>query len=193
MTFDHLGGSVPKGDANTYLPDIYGYLLLKYGIRSVLDIGCARCHNLKWWLDQNVEVLGVDGDGDALNEAVIPLELTVRHDFEFWGPWEPTKGYDLCLCTEFVEHVDKQCEAHWFAAMKRCKYVLMCHALPGQGGHHHVNEQPTTYWYKRFSDEGFQEIPYETDLFRETALRKPGGWGRQTLLFFSNMFLGSTK
>jgi hypothetical protein len=65
----------------------------------------------------------------------------------------------------------------------------MCHAVPGQGGWHHVNEQTTDYWLDRFAEHGFKN-DWETSLmFRNTNNRQGSGWGRPTLLFFVNQNL----
>jgi hypothetical protein len=68
--------------------------------------------------------------------------------------------------------------------MHKCKYVLMCHAVPGQGGHHHVNERETDYWIERFGENGFKCDWITSLMFRETDKRQGSSWGRPTLLFF---------
>ena len=39
---------------------------------------------------------------------------------------------------------------------KLCKFVVVTHAYPGQGGHHHVNEQEKEYWVQLFKKYGFK-------------------------------------
>ena len=36
---NHLGGAYAGGDANTIMPDVWGYLLTRWPIRRVLDVG----------------------------------------------------------------------------------------------------------------------------------------------------------
>jgi hypothetical protein len=182
MSIDHLGGFIPEGDRATWMPDIWGYLALTYDIKSVIDIGAGYGHNIKWWHDLGFEAVGVEGHPVALQESPCK-DILVSHDYER-GPYVPEREFDLCICTEFVEHVDQKCEGNWFATMQKCRYVLMCHAVPGQGGHHHVNEQTTDYWIDRFAEQGFK-CDWLTSLkFRETNNRQGSGWGRPTLLFF---------
>lgn len=183
MNNDHLGGYIPEGDRATWMPDIWGYLALRYDIKSVIDIGCGYGHNLRWWRDMGFDVRGVEGHPVPLRESPI-WDLLVAHDYER-GPYDPGRDYDLAICTEFVEHVEQSCEPNWFATLRRCKYVLMCHAVPGQGGHHHVNEQTTEYWIDRFFEYGFRCDWLLSQKFRATDARLGGSmWGRPTLLFF---------
>ena len=35
----------------------------------------------------------------------------------------------------------------------------MTHAVPGQGGHHHVNCQPSEYWIERIEALGYSFLP----------------------------------
>jgi hypothetical protein len=47
------------------------------------------------------------------------------------GPWTPSKEYDLCLCTEFVEHVHAQYEDNFLGAMEKCKCAMVCQVEKG--------------------------------------------------------------
>jgi hypothetical protein len=37
-------------------------------------------------------------------------------------------------------------------------YVLFSAAPPGQGGEHHINEQPEEFWRKKFEERGFVTV-----------------------------------
>lgn len=169
---NHLGGYIPEGDRLTYMPDIWQFLIDKYDIKSVLDIGCGTGKNLEWF---NCKVLGVEGHPDAIKDCKVPV---VQHDYT-QGPLVLKDRFDLCICTEFVEHIESQYEDNWFATMNSAERVLMCHALPGQGGWHHVNCQPREYWAKRFADHGFQK----TDVV-ERFVDPSAPWGRNTITLF---------
>ena len=45
----------------------------------------------------------------------------------------------------------------------------MTHAFPGQGGHHHVNEQDPNYWFQQFGRRGFLLDMVTTDEVRHAS------------------------
>jgi len=180
----HLGGYFIEGDPNTWMPDIWGFLLLTYDIRSVVDIGCGTGVNLSWFNSMNVDSLGIEGDQYAIDNSKIK-NLLVQHDFSI-GPYVPNIKFDLCISTEFVEHVESIYEKNWLTVVDCCKYFLMCHAVPGQGGHHHVNEQPSEYWIEKLESRNFKYLSGLSTKFRNSIKRYPTKWGRNTLIFFEN-------
>jgi hypothetical protein len=182
---DHLGGANSLGDWQTYLPDIWGWLLLEFDIRSVIDLGTGYGHNAEWFRKMGCRVKAVEAEPDALQNNVLPAALLIPHDYS-QGPLNAGE-FDLCLALEFVEHVEARYEANWLMTAKQCQWLLMSHGLPGQDGHHHVNCRPREYWIARLMMEGFW---YQADLssrFRETCRRVPSPWGRNTLLLFTRI------
>lgn len=178
----HLGGYLSSGDPFTWMPDIWGFLLIKYELKSVIDIGCGMGYNLSWFQHQNLEICGVEGHPDAVENSVVP-EHVIQHDFTL-AEYVPRKNYDLAISTEFVEHVESQYENNWMRILDQCRYFLMCHAVPGQKGHHHVNCQTSEYWIERIQTRGFVHNSELTGKFRKTTERIPTKWGRNTLMFF---------
>jgi len=63
--------------------------------------------------------------------------------------------FNLVWSCEFVEHVEEQFVPRFLTTFSRGELVLMTHATPGQGGHHHVNEQPSSYWIKKMDEIGY--------------------------------------
>lgn len=182
VTPPHLGGSyVTVPDQNTWMPDVWSRLIDDYSVQSVIDLGCGAGWSTEWFAARVAHVLGVEGDPAALQAR--RCDSIVAHDYTL-GPLTTSEGYDLCWCAEFVEHVEARFEKNWLATMLRCRYVCMTFAVPGQGGHHHVNEQPESYWLRRFNEAGFEHVVTETERLRATSRGEP--WGRPTLTFFQN-------
>jgi cyclopropane fatty-acyl-phospholipid synthase-like methyltransferase len=178
----HLGGYMSEGDPYTWMPDIWGYLLIKYNLNSVVDIGCGIGHNLSWFKSMNLEICGIEGMEDAIKKSVIPNDV-ILHDFTK-GQLTLQKKYDLAISTEFVEHVEEIYEKNWMSVLDSCEYFLMSHALPGQKGHHHVNCQESNYWIEKITSIGFKYDHELSTIFKNTNNRMLSKWGRNTLLFF---------
>lgn len=143
-----LGGYFPQGDDGSYCPELWEWALMKYNIRSVIDVGCGAGEAMNWFKGHGCIVQGVDG---------LPpddLEHVVEHDYTT-GPYRPIMEFDLCWSCEFVEHVDEQYIDNFIETFKSARYVMMTHGLWWQGGHHHVNLQRPEYWIDRVSDAGF--------------------------------------
>jgi SAM-dependent methyltransferase len=178
----HLGGaSLSHADAFTWMPDIWERLIVEYGIKSMLDIGCGAGWTTQWFLDHGVHALGIEGDPGAL--AARCCDPIISHDFTT-GPWEPRDRYSFGWSSEFVEHVEEQFISNWMRALQACQYACITFATPGQGGHHHVCERDEAFWLERFSTAGFDHVPEETAKLRATS--KGETWGRRTLTFFRN-------
>jgi 2-polyprenyl-3-methyl-5-hydroxy-6-metoxy-1,4-benzoquinol methylase len=44
---NHLGGYLEDGDEYTYMPDVWDYLVKKFDVKSILDVGCGTGKNLE--------------------------------------------------------------------------------------------------------------------------------------------------
>lgn len=179
---DHLGGcSIDTPDPYTWMPDVWQRLISDYHLESVLDLGCGAGWVAAWFAERVPRVLGLEGWPAAI--AARRIDPMVTHDFTV-SAWKPIASYDLGWCSEFVEHIEAAFMPNWMASLKKCRYVCMTFATPGQGGYHHVNEQPEGYWIDHFREYGFDHVPEETAKLRATANGEP--WGRRTLTFFKN-------
>lgn len=182
---DHLGGSYPQGDGNTIMPDVWGYLLVKYEVKSLLDVGCAYGHALQWFSSNGLcAIKGIEGDPECIKGSLVPGHV-IQHDFTT-GPAPLAQPFDLCWCAEFVEHVEEQFIPNYMKAFQLCRHVVMTHGEPGQAGHHHVCLHTTGWWVRKFSEYGFEHDMEETALLRRTD-RWKAGWGRRTICTFHQL------
>lgn len=182
-TRPHLGGFYAEGDPSSWYPDLWRWLVEEYGVRSMVDVGCGSGAMLRYWRDVlGVEhVLGIDGiecEADDLRD------YTITHDYTS-GPLTtlaPTPlSVDLAWSCEFVEHVEERYVANFVQTFLRAELVLMTHAVPGQGGHHHVNCQTDDYWIGVMAVAGFDFDPQLTAVTRELA--QQGYYARTGLAF----------
>lgn len=186
----HLGGHFNTTNTDALVLD---YLVARYGVRSLVDVGCGPGGVLDQCEQRGVEARGIDGD-----PALPDRPDLIRHDYtsgalrleyhrglgrpQNWHvhPMDATderKTIDLCWCVEFVEHVRPQYIPNFFATFRCCRALLLSHAVPGQGGHHHVNEQPPHYWEQLLKADGWFEVVPASEWVRRNATNQ---WLRPT-------------
>lgn len=180
---DHLGGHLNKvhTDRETFL-----YLKSKYGIKSMVDVGCGPGDMVEVASLRGIDAIGVDGDF-TLQEYWRANDLSVvLHDFTSGKPTLPNKNYDLGWSVEFLEHVEEEYMENFMDVFSRCQYVVCTAAPPGYTGHHHVNCQPQEYWVEKFAEYGFEFDAEETAHIRKiSSMKKP--FMQKTGMFFKSI------
>jgi SAM-dependent methyltransferase len=166
-TDGHLGGCSKEGDPATWTPGLWTYFVNKFGIKSVIDIGCGFGHSTQYFQNIVEKVVGIEGSESIIFES--NNKHLIRHHDYATGPLK-TELFDMAWSCEFVEHVDEIFLDNFIQTFKCAKYVLMTYAYPGQGGHHHVNEQPESYWIDAMERNGFEYLKNETIESRKVAL-----------------------
>lgn len=159
-----------------------------FGIRSVLDVGCAAGTWLAAWQRHVTDVHGVDGEYVDRNELKIsesdftPVNLNQRFGLG--------RCFDLVQSLEVAEHIEPAASAGFVESITRhaARFVLFSAAPPGQGGEHHINEQDYDYWRKLFAEQGFVACDCVRPLIQND--RKISYWYRyNTLLYVRNEIL----
>jgi hypothetical protein len=152
------------------------WLKEKFGVRSMVDIGCGPGGMQQVALELGIEWMGIDGDPLIKNEHVITHDYTLR----------PLKvpRVDLAWSVEFLEHVAEKHIKSFMATFSCARHVCVTHALPGKPGWHHVNCQPPEYWIKVFTEHGFSFDKITTEEIRQKSSMKRD-FVRKNGLFFS--------
>lgn len=180
---DHADGACLEApDTYTFLPDVWEYLIDKYGIQSVLDVGAGAGWSTKWFADRGVYALGVERWKDALQRSQCRPNI-IEHDYST-GPFVPSMVLDLAWSAGFVEQIAEEHIPNFMASFQCCKYVCLTHAEPGPHTEHLVNCQPTDYWIKKMREFGFDYDAEETARLRSTDKHKAPR-GRKSLTFFT--------
>jgi hypothetical protein len=148
--YPHLGGNSVECNPHTFCPDSWNYVIKKYNIKSVMDVGSGYGHAAKWFADQGLKSVAIEGLRVNVENAIYPtteVDLTKQ---------SYTADVEMVNCVEVVEHVDEKYLNNLLDTMCCGKYIFMTHGLPRQRGHHHVNNQPTSYWIDHLAARGFK-------------------------------------
>jgi SAM-dependent methyltransferase len=156
----HLGGHF--GTTAMLLPT-FDFILKNFNIKSVIDIGCGPGGMTEYINYKNVYCIGIDGD-----ESIEKKDYIIFHDY-IYGPLKLDETFDLAYSTEFLEHVEEKYIPNFIETFKKANYVFCTAAPPGQGGYHHVNEQPLEYWIKIFQENGFVYQKEHSDEIKKTC------------------------
>jgi SAM-dependent methyltransferase len=170
----HLGG---HGGFTTMNLPTFDFIKNKFNIKSVIDVGCGPGGMTEYINYNGVYCLGIDGD-----RSISAKEYILYHDY-IKGKLELDEQFDLAYSVEFLEHVEEKYIPNFFDTFTKAKYVFCTAAYPGQGGHHHVNEQYPEYWIDIFSKYDFK---YESDVTNEIKKTTNDPCVTRNGLFFSN-------
>ena len=181
----HLGGNYGGGDPGTFFPALWHWLIEKYNIKTVLDVGCGEGYSTRWFLEHDVKVIGIDGLDQNIQKChslglkdCFVCDLT-KSDFT-------TKPMvDLVWCCEVVEHIEEKFLPNLIKTLQNGKYVAMTHAMPGQDGWHHVNCKGPLYWIDAMEEAGFKLLSRDTKLAREITAKN--SWFDKSGMIFENV------
>lgn len=160
---NHLGGNMVQGDPFTFSPSVWNYVIDRFSIRSVLDLGSGYGYSAQFMSKKGMQVVAVDGlKTNCLNSIFPTLYCDLTKDSVFCK-------VDLVHCQEVVEHIEEKYITNLLDSLTQGKFLIMTNALPGQGGHHHVNEQPTEYWINHLNSRGYNLLVEDSNRIRKLA------------------------
>jgi len=174
----HLGGSIKIGDSFTYCPRVWDYMIDRFAIESVLDLGsgCGRASH--YFFRKGLKVVAVEGFTPSVLTSNYPA---IHHDLT---QGTVSTSVDWVHCQEVVEHIEEQYVENVVDSLLTGKVILLTHALPGQAGYHHVNLQPPEYWIQKLEAKGGRQD--DTDRVRRIAAADGAIFMQNTGLAFAN-------
>jgi len=177
----HLGGFIQGGDPDTFDPVVWSELINTFKPRNLIDIGCGEGHAIKWFADNGIDAIGIEGSPKALENSPVKDRI-VLHDFTK-GPYKVESYFDIAWSCEFVEHVEAQYISNYMTTFSCASIVAMTYSEPqwSDGGHHHVNCQPQSYWNDIFEFWGYQWMQEYSMHLRSIATAR---WVKPTVSVF---------
>lgn len=164
----HLGGNYQDSDPATFAPSAWQYIVDKFRIHSVMDVGSGRGHAARWFKRRGHQVTAIEGMPDNVENSIVPAVL---HDI-CNGPY--INPVDFVNCIEVVEHIEEKYLDNLLTTLTQGNYLLMTHAVPGQKGYHHVNCQTSEYWIDHLQKRGFEFLKEDSLHIRRLAKQDHG-------------------
>jgi len=148
--YNYINGGSTRS-AEVLLPIVIRHL----AVRSVADFGAGQGAWLSVWLRLGVtEITALDGAYVEQNALLVPKDAFVAADLS--QQVRLGKTFDLVQSLEVAEHLPAAAAEQFVDNLvAHSSVVLFSAAVPGQGGEHHVNERPHSYWRRLFSDRGY--------------------------------------
>ncbi|HEX4884406.1 MAG TPA: class I SAM-dependent methyltransferase [Casimicrobiaceae bacterium] len=149
--------------------------------RTVLDVGCGRGPWLRAWHEQGSStLLGFDGAWNSQAKMIDPAIRFTAVDLN--RPFAVEAPVDLAMSLETAEHLEPAAGPTFVASLAQASdLVLFSAAFSWQGGTHHINEQPHSYWARLFAGHGL--APFD--------VLRPVFWGDARVCYWyrQNTFL----
>lgn len=159
----HLAGNAFEGDPLSFCPKVWEYLIERFGVKSVLDLGSGLGYAALWFARKGIYTIAAEGFKENVENSLYPAVL---HDLTT-GPIRCR--VDLVHCQEVVEHIEEKYIDNLLASLCNGRVVVITHAVPGQGGHHHVNEQNSDYWIQQFDRYGYNLLVHDSNHIRQLS------------------------
>jgi SAM-dependent methyltransferase len=149
-----------------------------------VDVGCGTGIWLAALREKGVaDVFGVDGPWVPKELLAVPETMFLEYDLT--EPLALDRRFDLALCLEAAEHLPTEAAAVLVDSLVRlAPIVVFSAAVPGQGGHGHLNEQWPGYWKDLFAVHGYQcSTALRNRLWHSEEIES---WYRQNFLCFAD-------
>jgi SAM-dependent methyltransferase len=121
---------------------------------SILDVGCGTGKTTAYLYRRGFKVVGVEASVVAIANSEISDRI---RQYDLRIPLDLRERFDLVWCFEVAELIHPKFVDIFVDSLVRHSNTVALSAAPqGQGGEGHFNEQPQSYWEKKFADRGYE-------------------------------------
>lgn len=157
--YRHLHGNQMTGQMAKDLhsaKQILGAYTERHQLGSVLDVGCG----LGVWMKaaQELGALSVHGiEGPWLDVALVEPDKISTFDLHS-GEFNLITKFDTVISIEVAEHLPAEAASTFVSSLVHhaAGRIIFSAAIPGQGGHGHINERWPSYWIEKFAAHGYR-------------------------------------
>ncbi|MFN7714931.1 MAG: class I SAM-dependent methyltransferase [Pseudanabaenaceae cyanobacterium] len=158
-----------------------------YHPKTVAEFGCGPGYLTKELAKLGVQVTAIDGYSNPnFSEYSIEFHRLDLNDASAIEQLFAGKSFDVAISMEVVEHLQPQSSqavVYWLT--KVAPVAVFSAAVPGQGGHGHINLQPRDYWHVLFSNYDFLVADRIREKLRSIPTVAP--WYRYNVLDYVHM------
>ena len=109
---------------------------------KIIDVGCGPGIYVQALREIGYEVEGIDPDPRCPEKQISMFDVDGK--------------YDMAICLEVAEHIDASLADDVVKKLTElAPTIIFSAAVPGQGGHGHINCQPKEYWEHKFGKLNF--------------------------------------
>ena len=165
-------------------------------IDSVIDVGCGEGIWLTSWKKNGAKnVFGLDQIIWSREASLLGSHEFVSVDLDAYlrrTSNANSQKYDVCQCLEVAEHLDPKLSINLVSYLTSLSdIVIFSSAPPGQGGEHHINEKPYTWWKEIFEAHGFAMYDSIRPIIINNTSIMP--WYKYNIFLFVSVHAGSNK
>lgn len=180
MTFSPEVYEEIRGGAKRSAAAIVPWLLEFIPAKTVLDVGCGEGWFAREFAAHGCATWAIDSTVQGISASYANLLVFEHRDLLTCETLY--RGHvDLAVCLEVAEHLPES-RAEWLIDQlcAIAPVVVFSAAIPGQGGHGHLNEQWPSYWIPLFEGNGFTVTDAARLTFWDQGHVEP--WYRQNLM-----------
>lgn len=166
------------------LADAIAHMVIEQGYRSVIDLGCGLGRYIERLSQPDMGGISVEGFDGHPDTASLSGGMGQVLDFTDPGAADAIgQSADLVLCLEVGEHIPRQFEDRMIQLVTGAalRMVVLSWAVPGQGGHGHVNVRSNEYIEAKMNAKGLFRDHHQESLLRLAATES---WFKNSLMVF---------